>query len=356
MLDDKQKGSDTPAMNKLDRKTRAQILHLLCEGQSIRAITRLTGCSKNTIAKLLVEAGHACAAYQDKTLRNLTCQRIQMDEIWSFVYAKNDNVKDVKAGPATAGDVWTWTAIDADTKLIVSWLLGARDTDAALSFVSDLRSRLTNRVQLTSDGHRPYLTAVDAVFGDDVDYAMLVKIYGADPQAETRYSPAKCIGAEKKPKIGNPDAKHISTSYVERSNLTMRMHMRRFTRLTNAFSKKVENHAAAIALHTFYYNFVRIHQTLKVSPAMAAGVSDKLWEMDDLVAMLEQWELSNFKPEYQFVVRQYAIGKGHSVSVLWRGGEVDTIFGFEKEADALQWIKEKSQGWLINQKSPRPKT
>jgi hypothetical protein len=233
-----------------------------------------------------------------------------------------------------------------DTKLIVSWLLGARDTEAALSFVGDLRSRLASRIQLTSDGHRPYLTAVDAVFGDDVDYAMLIKIYGADPRAEVRYSPAKCIGAEKKPKIGNPEAKHISTSYAERSNLTMRMHMRRFTRLTNAFSKKVENHAAAIALHTMYYNFVRIHQTLKVTPAMAAGVSEKLWEVSDIVEMLEQWELANFKPEYQFVVRQYAIGKGHSVSVMWRGGEVDTIFGFEKEADALQWIKEKSQAWL----------
>jgi IS1 family transposase len=337
-------------MNKLDRKTRAQILHLLCEGQSIRAVTRLTGGSKNTVAKLLVEAGHACAAYQDKALRNLPCKRVQMDEIWSFVYAKNDNVKDAKKPPATAGDVWTWTAICADTKLIVSWLLGARDTDAALSFVSDLRDRLANRVQLTSDGHRPYLTAVDAVFGDDVDYAMLVKIYGADPQAETRYSPAKCIGAERQPKIGKPEYKHISTSYAERSNLTMRMHMRRFTRLTNAFSKKVENHAAAIALHTFYYNFVRIHQTLKVTPAMAAGVTDKLWEMDDLVAMLEQWELANFKPEYQFVVRQYAIGKGHSVSVLWRGGEVDSVFGFESEHDALQWIREKSQGWILEQR------
>jgi IS1 transposase len=216
--------------------------------------------------------------------------------------------------------------------------------------VGDLRDRLANRVQLTSDGHGPYLSAVDAAFGEGVDYAMLIKLYGADPQAEIRYSPAKCIGAKKKPVTGNPDNKHISTSYVERSNLTMRMHMRRFTRLTNAFSKKVENHAATIALHTFYYNFVRIHQTLKVSPAMAAGVSNKLWEMNDLVAMLEQWELSNFKPEYQFVVRQYAIGKGHSVSVLWRGGEVDTIFGFEKEDDALQWIKEKSQGWLLQQR------
>src|SRR6202795_2492678 len=268
-------------MNRLTKDNRARVLHLLCEGQSIRAITRLTGASKNTVVKLLVDAGHACAAYQDKALRKLPCKRVQMDEIWSFVYAKNDNVKDAKRAPAIAGDVWTWTAICADTKLIVSWLLGARDTDAALAFTHDLESRLANRVQLTSDGHRPYLTAVDAAFGDDVDYAMLVKIYGADPQAETRYSPAKCIGAEKKPKIGSPDPKHISTSYVERSNLTMRMHMRRFTRLTNAFSKKGENAAAAIALHTMYYNFVRIHQTLRVPPAMAAGVTDKLWEVSD---------------------------------------------------------------------------
>jgi hypothetical protein len=223
----------------------------------------------------------------------------------------------------------------------------------ALAFTHDLESRLANRVQLTSDGHRPYLTAVEAAFADQVDYAMLIKIYGADPQAETRYSPAKCIGSEKQPKIGNPDSKHISTSYAERSNLTMRMHMRRFTRLTNAFSKRVENHVAAIALHTMYYNFVRIHQTLRVTPAMAAGVTKKLWEVSDIVEMLEQWELANFKPEYQFVVRQYMIGKGHSVSVIWRGGEIDTIFGFEKEADALQWIKEKSQGWLVKNQASR---
>jgi IS1 family transposase len=302
------------------------------------------------VAKLLVEAGHACAAYQDKALRNLPCQRVQMDEIWSFVYAKAANVQKAKAAPASAGDVWTWTAICADTKLIVSWLLGSRDMDAALAFTGDLRSRLAYRVQLTSDGHGSYLAAVDATFGDDVDDAMLVKLYGADPHAETRYSPAKCIEARKEPKIGSPDKKHISTSYVERSNLTMRMHMRRFTRLTNAFSKKVD-HAAAIALHTFYYNFVRIHQTLKVTPAMAAGVTDKLWEMDDLVVMLERWELANYKPEYQFLVRQYAIGKGHSVSVLWRGGEVDSIYGFDSEYDALRWIKGKSQAWLLaNQK------
>lgn len=350
MLDAKQKGSYIPAMNRLDRKTRAQILHLLCEGQSIRAVTRLTGCSKNTVAKLLVSAGHACAAYQDKALRNLICKRVQMDEIWSFVYAKAANVDRAKAAPDTAGDVWTWTAIDADSKLIISWLLGSRDTNAATAFVADLRSRLANRVQLTSDGHRPYLTAVEDVFGEDVDYAMLVKIYGADPQAEVRYSPAKCLGAEKKPKIGNPELDHISTSYVERSNLTMRMHMRRFTRLTNAFSKKVENHAAAIALHTMYYNFIRIHQTLKVTPAMAAGVTDQLWEMDDLVGIVEAWELANQRPEYSFVVRKYDIGKGYSVSALWRGGEIDTIYGFDTEHAALEWIKDKSAAWLVENK------
>jgi Homeodomain-like domain len=211
------------SMNKLTKQARAQILHLLCEGQSIRAVTQLTGCSKNTVAKLLVGAGHACAAFQDKALRNLPCKRVQMDEIWSFVYAKNSNVKGAKAAPATAGDVRTWTAICADTKLIVSWLLGARDLDAAVTFTRDLESRLANRVQLTSDGHAPYLLAVPGAFADQVDYAMLIKQYGADPQAEKRYSPAKCIGAKKKPIESNPDPQHISTSYVERSNLTMRM-------------------------------------------------------------------------------------------------------------------------------------
>jgi IS1 family transposase len=191
---------------------------------SIRAITRLTGASKNTVAKLLVAVGHAVTAYQDKTLRNLKSERVQIDEIWSFIYCKNDNVKRAKSAPPEAGDVWTWTAIDADSKLLVSWYLGARDTDAAMHFLTDLRSRLANRIQLTSDGHRPYLTAVDSVFGEDVDYAMLNKIYGADPQGQKRYSPAKCIGAEKKKITGNPDKKHISTSFVERANLTMRMH------------------------------------------------------------------------------------------------------------------------------------
>jgi len=334
-------------MNKLDRETRTKILHLLCEGSSIRSITRWTGASKNTVAKLLVSVGQACADYQGKVIRNIASKRVQVDEIWSFVYAKNDNVSAAKAAPVDAGDVWTWTAIDADTKLIISWLVASRDTDSALYFIDDLKSRLANRVQLTSDGHRPYLTAVDAVFGDDVDYAMLVKIYGADPQAEKRYSPAKCIGADKQPKIGSPNSKHISTSFAERSNLTMRMHMRRFTRLTNAFSKKVENHAHAVALHFMYYNFVRIHQTLKVTPAMAAGVTDKLWEVSDIVAMLEQWELANFKPEVQFVVRENKIGSGRYVHVISRKGVPDNIYGFNSEHEALGWIKDKSQAYLL---------
>jgi len=284
-------------MNKLDAKARAQILHLLCEGQSIRAVTRLTGASKNTVSKLAVDAGRACAAYQDRVLRNLPCKRVQVDEIWSFVYAKNDNVASAKAAPEYAGDVWTWTAICADTKLIATFAVGGRDTQTAIEFIDDLRERLANRIQLTSDGHRPYLTAVDRVFGADVDYAMLVKIYGSDPVVEKRYSPAKCIGAKRERVIGNPDPAHVSTSYAERHNLTMRMHMRRFTRLTNAFSKKVENHAAAIALHCMYYNFVRIHQTLKVTPAMAAGVTDRLWEMSDLVGVLEAWERGKSLPQ-----------------------------------------------------------
>ncbi len=279
-------------MNKLDREARARILHLLCEGSSIRAITRLTGASKNTVTKLAVVAGKASAAYQDRVLRNLPCKRVQLDEIWNFVYAKNDNVKNALTPPDDAGDVWTWTAICADTKLLVTYFVGARDADCAIAFVDDLKERLANRVQVTSDGHRPYLVAVDMVFGNDVDYAMLVKLYGADPVAEKRYSPAKCIGARRQPVIGDPDPKHISTSFAERQNLTMRMHMRRFTRLTNAFSKKVENHACAVALHSIYYNFVRIHQTLKVSPAMAAGVTERLWEMSDVVDVIEAFEAS----------------------------------------------------------------
>jgi hypothetical protein len=278
-------------MNKLPRDERTRILHLLCEGNSIRAITRLTGASKNTVVKLVVDAGWACSAYQDRVLRNLPCKRVQVDEIWNFVYAKQKNVAKAKAAPASAGDVWTSTSIDADTKIMPSWFVGGRDSDSAIIFMDDLASRLANHVQLTSDGHRSYLEAVEGAFGSDIDYAMLVKIYGNAPEgAPGRYSPAECTGAIKTRIEGNPDPKHVSTSYVERSNLTIRMHTRRFTRLTNAFSKKVENHAHAVALHMMYYNFVRIHQTLRTTPAMAAGVTKRLWEMKDVVEMLEAFE------------------------------------------------------------------
>ncbi len=275
-------------MNKLDTKARAQILHLLCEGQSIRAITRLTGASKNTVTKLLVDAGKACMAFHDANVQGVTAKRVQVDEIWSFTYAKQKNVASAKAAPEGAGDTWTWTAIDADSKLIVSYFVGGRDGDCAMIFMDDLRSRLANRVQLTSDGHRAYLEAVEGAFGADVDYAQLVKIYGASTDGgKGRYSPAECTGIKKTRIEGQPDIDHVSTSYVERSNKTMRMHMRRFTRLTDGFSKKVENHAYAVALHMMYYNFVRIHSTLRMTPAMAAGVSAKLWEIGDIAALVE---------------------------------------------------------------------
>ena len=278
-------------MNKLDTKTRSQILHMLCEGQSIRAITRVMGMSKNTVAKLLSDAGAVCAEYQDQALRNLTSKRIQVDEIWSFTYAKQKNVATAKAAPEGAGDTWTWTAIDADTKLVMSWLVGGRDSEYAMGFMDDLSRRLANRVQLTSDGHRAYLEAVEGAFGGDVDYAMLIKLYGASPDsAKGRYSPAECTGARKETIEGKPDTKHVSTSFAERQNLTMRMHMRRFTRLTNGFSKKVAGHANAVALHFMYYNFVRIHASLRMTPAMAAGVTGKLWEIADIVALIEAKE------------------------------------------------------------------
>jgi IS1 family transposase len=278
-------------MNKLDAKARAQILHLLCEGSSIRAVTRLTGASKNTVTKLLVDAGRACTEYQDRAFHNLTCKRIQVDEIWSFVGSKHANTSAEKKASGEAGDCWTWTAIDADTKLMPSWLVSDRSADSALEFMLDLQGRLSNRVQLTSDGHGAYLRAVEESFGDDIDYAMLVKVYGHTTQTEQRrYSPAPCLGAIKGAVTGKPDPKHISTSYAERQNLNIRMHTRRFTRLTNAFSKKVENHALSVALFAMYYNFVRIHKTLRVTPAMAAGVTEKLWEIDDVVKVLEDWE------------------------------------------------------------------
>ena len=277
-------------MNKLTRTARAQILGLMVEGMSMRAISRITGASKNTIVKLLEDAGAAFDDYQDRTLRNLTCKRVQVDEIWAFVYAKAKNVENAKSAPEGAGDCWTWLAIDADTKLIPSFYIGARDADAAQHFIGDLAMRLANRVQLTSDGHKPYLEAVEQSFGADVDYAMLIKHYGTPVGGIGKYSPGECVGFDLRRIEGRPDEKHVSTSYAERANLTLRMGSRRFTRLTNAFSKKVENHAHSVAIHTMHYNFVRIHQTLRCTPAMAAGVTSQLWELADMVKVLEDWE------------------------------------------------------------------
>jgi IS1 family transposase len=276
-------------MNKLDAAKRTQIVTGIIEGCSVRSISRMTGASKNTIQKLLIELGAICSDYMNKHLVNLTCQRVQCDEIWSFIAAKQANVTEklLERNPY-AGDVWTWVAMDADSKLVCSWWVGGRNWITAKAFVDDLQSRLANRIQLTTDGNRLYFGAVSLAFGAEIDYAVLMKLYGPDyDETKGRYSPPKCIGTEKKPKIGNPDPKHISTSYVERQNLTMRMSMRRFTRLTNAFSKKVENHIATLAIFYMHYNYVRIHQTLRVTPAMAAGVTDRLWAIEDLVSLLE---------------------------------------------------------------------
>jgi IS1 family transposase len=272
------------SMNRLPRDKQIAVVKALVEGCSIRATVRMTGVAKNTVTNLLVDLGSACEAYQAEHLVNLPCKRVQCDEIWSFVGAKQKNVNE---GAQGVGDVWTWTAIDADTKLIASWLVGDRGGDTAHSFISDLAGRLASRVQLTTDGHKVYLNAIENAFGNDIDYAMLVKQYGECHEGgEVRYSPAVCTGAKKEAISGNPDPAHVSTSYVERQNLTMRMSMRRFTRLTNAFSKKVENHAAAVALHFMHYNFARIHQTLRVTPAMAAGVTDHVWEIGEIVDLL----------------------------------------------------------------------
>lgn len=275
-------------MNKLPLAKRTQILAMLCEGSSMRSISRVADVSINTVSKLLVDAGKACMAFHDEQVRNVKAQRVQVDEIWSFTYAKQKNVATAKAAPEEAGDTWTWTAIEADTKLIVSWLVGGRDSEYALAFMDDLRDRLANRVQLTSDGHKAYLQAVEEAFGADVDYAQLVKLYGAAPESmKGRYSPAECIGARKERVEGNPDPKHVSTSYAERQNLTMRMQMRRFTRLTNAFSKKLENHIHMVALYTVWYNFVKMHKKHKMTPAMAANVTDRLWSMEDIAMMVD---------------------------------------------------------------------
>ena len=277
------------SMNRLSLEKRAQIIGCLVEGNSMRATTRLCDVSINTVTKLLVEVGEACSAYQDKAFKNLPCKRVQCDEIWAFVGRKEKNVPQDLKGQGL-GDVYTWTAICADTKLVPSFLVGRRTVEAAHAFIGDLASRLANRVQLTTDGLKTYLDAVDDAFGSEIDYAMLTKLYsnsnpGEKGKTESRYSPGECCGTIKGTVVGNPDDRHINTSYVERQNLTMRMGMRRFTRLTNGFSKKVENHAFAVALHFMYYNFGRVHKTLRVTPAMEAGISDHVWTLEEIAQL-----------------------------------------------------------------------
>jgi IS1 family transposase len=274
-------------MNKLSTEERKQIVAALVEGNSLRAISRMTGASRNTLNKLLVDLGTACSAYQDKVLRGLKCKRVQCDEIWSFVGCKEKNVTEENAGKGY-GDAWTWVAMDADTKLVPCWMVGTRDAGTAYHFIHDLAERLANRVQLTTDGHKAYLGAVEDAFGSQIDYAMLIKIYGNTPEGgEVRYSPAQCMGARKAVISGQPERKHVSTSFIERQNLTMRMQMRRFTRLTNGFSKKLENHEHALAIHYMHYNFCRIHQTLRVTPAMEAGISDHVWSVEEIIGLLD---------------------------------------------------------------------
>lgn len=278
-------------MRQLPLHKRALILELLIEGNSMRSTSRLAKVSINTVTKLLVNAGEACAKYHDETVRDVNANRVQCDEIWSFCYAKGKNVKTAKAAPEGAGDVWTWTAIDSDSKMILAYEIGDRSSTTAIEFMDDLRSRLSNRVQLTTDGHKAYLEAVEGAFGGDVDYAQLIKMYGnptGNKGHEKKYSPAECTGIKKRTVEGNPDKAHISTSYVERANLSMRMGMRRFTRLTNGFSKKLENHLHMLSLYFVHYNFVRIHKTLKVTPAMEAGVSNELHDMEWIVGLIDE--------------------------------------------------------------------
>jgi IS1 family transposase len=282
------------SMNRLTTEKRRQIIASLVEGNSIRATCRMTGASKNTVAKLLVDMGAVCSKFQDEVMRDLPCRRIECDEIWSFVYAKKRNVPAGKSDEFGYGDVWTWVALDSDTKLVPVWLIGNRNTEDASLFMNDVARRMASPIQLTTDGFRPYLQAVRGAF-QEVDYGQIQKIYGSVSGGAGRYSPGVCIGASRYPVSGNPDLEKISTSYVERQNLTMRMGMRRFTRLTNAFSKKVENLAAAVSLHFAYYNFCRVHQTLKTTPAVAAGITDHVWKLDELVALLAEIESAPVK-------------------------------------------------------------
>ena len=277
------------SMKQLDNARRAQVIRCLCEGNSIRSTVRITGVAKNTVVRLLVELAEACADYHDTAVRNVRVRRLQCDEIWQFVGAKKKNVTPEQETKGW-GDVWTWTAIDADTKLCVTYYVGDRGKHSAYNFMCDAAKRIAGRPQITTDAHRPYLQAVEDAFGTEVDYAQLHKIFGASTPDESRYSPTTCIGCDMKTVMGNPDPKHVSTSFVERQNLSMRMGIRRFTRLTNAFSKKIENHAASVAIWFMYYNFVRIHSTLRVTPAMEAGISDHVWSIEEMCALLPEQE------------------------------------------------------------------
>jgi IS1 family transposase len=278
-------------MNRLGSEVRAQVISCLIEGCSIRSTVRMTGVAKKTVLRLLAEIGRVCTDYQDKVFRNLSCQRLQLDEMWAWIYCKEKNrTEEIAKAHPDAGDVWLWVAVDADTKLVPTWFLGQRDFRTAKLFVDELAFRLRSRVQITTDGHRPYIEAIENAFGENVDYSILQKIYGAPQENETRYSPARCIGIDIREMSGNPDPKHISTSYIERQNWTVRTKMRRYTRLSNGFSRKLTNHAAAVALNYFAYNFIQIHSTLRTSPAMAAGVTDHLWDVKDLVVLWESYE------------------------------------------------------------------
>lgn len=278
-------------MNRLNNSARAQVLNALIEGNSIRSTVRMTGVSKKAVSRLLVEAGAVAAEYQNRVFQNLACRRVQVDELWTFNYCKAKNVTPKIADKiAGAGSIWLWIAMDADTKIVPCVMLGSRNAGDANAFIADLASRLRHRVQLTSDGHRPYLDAIESAFGAEIDYAMLVKLYGQDPEGERRYSPPVCLGAIPTVVTGRPDPEHISTSFVERQNWTARTTMRRYTRLSNGFSRKIENHMAAVAINYFAYNFIKIHSSLRTSPAMAAGVTTRLFDVSDLVALLVESE------------------------------------------------------------------
>lgn len=295
------------SMNKLPMPQRVQILRLLCEGMSMRAVSRMVDVSINTVSKALIDAGVACAEMHDELVQGVKAKRVQVDEIWAFNYCKSRSVPLAKSAPADAGDIWTWTGIDADSKLIISYLVGDRSGQSAIELMDDLRSRMVDRVQLTTDGHRAYLDAVEGAFGGDVDYAQLIKVYGETPCAPGRYSPAECKGIKKVKVTGNPDARYVSTSYVEAHNKTMRMHMRRFTRLTNGHSKKVANHAHMVALYTVFYNFIRRHGSLRMTPAMAAGIAPTFMSFEDVLARVDA--ANPAKPRGQYKKRDLQISK-----------------------------------------------